>query len=211
MTEETLAPENKNMKTWMVALSAVCIVLLFSSVYLLYKTADSKTAGGTKIGYVRSEQILQQYKPALAIQQRLQQETAEAQKDLEKRYKDLQAMDADIKKKSEILTMQALAPQIEKLQRKQNEFLQLQQSIQQQVQQKQAELLEPVFQDVSNFINKYGRDNGYAVVFGTPVEGIIVYGDPANDLTETIVTELNARVPPTLPVPYNSGADTLKK
>ncbi len=211
MTEETATPEPNRQKTWMYALSAVCAVLLVSSVYLLYKTADLKSSGPLKIGYVRSEQILQQYKPALAVQQRLQQETADAQQDLEKRYKELQAMDADIKKKSEVLTMQALAPQIEKLQRKQNEFLQLQQSIQQQVQQKQSQLLEPVFQDVSNFITKYGRDNGYAVVFGTPVEGIIVYGDPANDLTETIVTELNARVPPTLPVPFSPGADSLKK
>jgi outer membrane protein len=210
MTEETQTPETKSLKTWMYALSAVCLVLLISSVYMLIKTADSKNSGPTKIGYVRSEQLLQQYKPALAIQQRLQQESAEAQKDLEKRYKELQMMDADIKKKSEVLTMQALSPQIEKMQRKQNEFLQLQQSIQQSVQQKQSALLEPVFQDVSNFINKYGRDKGYAVIFGTPVEGIVVYGDPASDLTETIVTELNARIPPTLPIPYNSGTDSTK-
>jgi outer membrane protein len=211
MTEETPTSDMKSLKTWMYALSAVCVVLLISSVYLLFKTADLKSSGSLKIGYVRSEQLLQQYKPALAVQQKLQQETADAQKDLEKRYKELQTMDADIKKKSEVLTMQALAPQIEKMQRKQNEFLQLQQSIQQAVQQKQSELLEPIFQDVSNFINKYGRDKGYAVVFGTPVEGIIVYGDPANDLTETIITELNARIPPTLPVPYNQGTDSTKK
>ncbi len=211
MSDETMETGSNPMKTWLYALSAVCAVLLISSVYLLYKTTGNAGAAPVKIGFVRSEQILQQYKPALAVQQQLQKETADAQKDLEKRYKELQAMDADIKKKSQILTMQALAPQIEKMQRKQNEFLQLQQSIQQQVSQKQTEMLEPIFQDISNFINKYGRDNGYAVVFGTPVEGIIVYGDPANDLTETIVSELNARVPPTLPAPYNTGTDTIKK
>ncbi len=197
---------------WLISLSVISGLLLIAVVFLFIRTNDVASRPALKLGYVRSETLLTQYKPAIAVQQKIQQETAGAQKDLEKRYKDLQAMDADIKKKSEVLTMQALAPQIEKLQRKQNEFLQLQQSIQQTVSQKQAELLEPIFKDISDFINKYGRDNGYSLIMGTPVEGIIVYGDPAQDLTEVILSELNARVPPTLPVPYNPAiSDTTNK
>lgn len=211
MTEENIKTEqNLPIKSWLVGLTASTIILLAISVYLLIATSGTDKSG-MKIGYIRSEQVLQQYKPAIAVQQQLQKETEEAQKDLEKRYNELQVMDADIKKKSAVLTMQALSPQIEKMQRKQNEFLQLQQSLQQQMSRKQAELLEPIFQDISNFINKYGRDNGYMLILGTPVEGMIVYGDPGKDLTDIIVTELNSRVPPSLPYSAPSEKDSLKK
>jgi outer membrane protein len=141
----------------------------------------------------------------MAVQQQLQQETADAQRDLEVRYKELQAIDAELAKKSKVLTMEALSPQVERFQRKQNEFLQLQQSLQQQVSKKQADLLAPIFQDIGNFITKYGKDHGYTVILGTPVDGLLIYGDSAADLTETILAELNARVPPTLPVPFTPG------
>ncbi|MBX7151213.1 OmpH family outer membrane protein [bacterium] len=190
---------------------AVGLVLLAASVYLLIQvnTLEKRSA---KIGYVKSDVLLANYKPAIAIQQKLQEETSHVQKELEERYKELQGMDADLKKKSQVLTMQALAPQMERFQTKQSEFLQMQQGLQQAVSQKQAQLLEPVFQDISNFINKYGKDNGYTLIFGTPVEGMVIYGDPAQDLTEILSSELNSRVPPAVPVPLNpAGGDSTKK
>lgn len=164
-----------------------------------------------KIGYVKSDVLLAQYKPAMAVQQRMQAESMGAQKELEGRYKELQAMDAELQKKLQVLTQQALAPQIEKFQKKQNEFYQLQQGHQQALQQKQAQLLEPIFQDISNFINKYGKDHKFTVILGTPMEGLVVYGDSGADLTDAILTELNAKVPPTLPTFESGTADTTKK
>lgn len=115
--------------------------------------------GNVKIGFVKSDVLLAQYKPAMAVNQRMQMESAQAQQELEGRYKELQTMDADLQNKLKVLTQQALAPQIEKFQKKQNEFYQIQQGHQQQLQQRQAQLLEPIFQDISNFINKYGKDH----------------------------------------------------
>ena len=168
--------------------------------------------GNVKIGFVKSDVLLAQYKPAMAVNQRMQMESAQAQQELEGRYKELQSMDADLQNKLKVLTQQALAPQIEKFQKKQNEFYQIQQGHQQQLQQRQAQLLEPIFQDISNFINKYGKDHGFTVILGTPMEGLVVYGDAGADLTETILTELNAKVPPSVPAPFNSGTpDSTKK
>ncbi len=182
---------------------------LIAALYLLFVHFNG---GNVKIGYVKSDVLLAQYKPAMAVQQRMQLESAQAQQELEGRYKELQSMDAELQKKLQVLTQQALAPQIEKFQKKQNEFYQLQQGHQQQLQQKQAQLLEPIFQDISNFINKYGKDHGYTVILGTPMEGLVVYGDAGADLTETILTELNAKVPPTMPTPFETATpDSAKK
>jgi outer membrane protein len=185
-------------------LAVVLLLVLAGSIFLFFKVQNVESAR-TRIGFVHSDQLLSQYKPAMAVQQQLQQETADAQRDLEVRYKELQAIDAELAKKSKVLTMEALSPQVERFQRKQNEFLQLQQSLQQQVSKKQADLLAPIFQDIGNFITKYGKDHGYTVILGTPVDGLLIYGDSAADLTETILAELNARVPPTLPVPFTPG------
>ncbi len=185
-------------------LAVALLLVLAGSVFLFFKVQNVESSR-TRIGFVHSDQLLSQYKPAMAVQQQLQQETSDAQRDLEVRYKELQAIDAELAKKSKVLTMEALSPQVERFQRKQNEFLQLQQSLQQQVSKKQADLLAPIFQDIGNFITKYGKDHGYTVILGTPVDGLLIYGDSAADLTETILAELNARVPPTLPVPFTPG------
>lgn len=193
---------------WKYGLAGACGVLLIAVVVLFMKV-QSLESRGAKIGYVKSDQLMAQYKPAIAVQQRLQQESAGVQKELEGRYGELQMMNADLETKSKVLSSAAMAPHVEKFQRKQQEFYQIQQSVQQQVGQKQAQLLEPIIQDIGNFINKYGKDHGYTVIFGTPMEGVIVYGDAGNDLTEALATELNAKVPPSMPVPFN--ADTTRK
>jgi outer membrane protein len=200
----------EQMKKIIYGVAGACVLLVAATAFLFFKVRALDSRGGAKIGYVKSDALLGQYKPAMAVQQKIQMESAEAQKDLEGRYKELQVMDADLKKKSEVLTAQALAPQVEKFQKKQNEFYQLQQATQQGMQQKQSQLLEPIFQDISTFINKYGKDNGYTIILGTPVEGLLVYGETAADLTEVILNELNSKVPPTIPVPF-STRDTSKK
>lgn len=183
-----------------------------SLIAVIYLLTAQFGQGNVKIGYVKSDVLLAQYKPAMAVNQRMQMESAQAQQELEGRYKELQSMDADLQNKLKVLTQQALAPQIEKFQKKQNEFYQIQQGHQQQLQQKQAQLLEPIFQDISNFINKYGKDHGFTVILGTPMEGLVVYGDAGADLTETILTELNAKVPPSIPAPFETGKpDSTKK
>lgn len=210
MSDDTSAKSADTANRMIYGLSALGLLLLAGLIYALVRI-NAMEAPGVKIGYVYSEQLLSKYKPAMAVQQKLQEESSGAQKNLEIRYKELQAIDADLAKKSKVLTMEALSPQIERFQKKQGEFLQMQQALQQEMSQKQAQLLEPIFQDISNFINKYGKDHGYTLILGTPVEGLLVYGDQGSDLTETILAELNARVPPTLPVPINPAVDTTSK
>ncbi len=203
MSETSGQPNRK----WIMIVGVVALLSLVGGAYAVVRL---HTATPVRIGYIRSEALLAQYKPVIAIQKKLQEETVDVQQDLEKRYKELEAMDAEIKKKSEVLTIQALAPQIQRLQSKQNEFLQLQQNVQAQVGEKQAQLMEPILQDINTFVTKYGKDNGYTMIFGMPIQGMIVYGDPAEDLTDVIAAELNARVPVSVPVPYHTGTDTTK-
>lgn len=192
---------------WMPIMLGAMGVMVLAIAYL-FKVAVFDGKGG-KIGVVKTDVVLNQYRPAIAVQQRLDTETASAQRELEGRYRELQNMDAELQRKSKVLTSQALAPQINALQEKQNEFLQLQQLHQQSLQQKQAQFLSPIVEDIRNFINKYGRDNGYTILLGVTNEGGLLYGDPAVDITDIIVAELNAKVPPSMPVPMLQ--DTTKK
>ena len=198
-----------NGQKWMPWVLGGMAILLLAVVYLFKVAVFS---GNTvKIAYVKSDVILAQYIPAQAVQRQLQSESSHAQRELEGRYSELQEMNKDLQRKSQVLTSQALAPQMSAFQQKQNEFMQLQESHQQALQQKQSELLGPIFQDISNFITKYGRDHGYTMILGTPVDGVLVYGDPAADLTDIIVAEMNTKVPPSMPVPMPSLQDSTKK
>ncbi len=188
-------------------IAALAIIL---SVFLFTKMSGLEK-GISKVGFIKSDIILSQYKPAMAIRQRLDEEMGDVKADLDKRGRELESMSADLEQKSKVLSSSAIQPQVAVFQRKQQEFYQLQQQAQQAVNQKQGQLLEPVFQDISTFINKYGKDNGYAVILGTPMEGVVVYGDAGHDLTDIILNEMNSKVPPSMPVPFNNSRDSTKK
>lgn len=207
MSETNVGPDKK----WTNLFGVVSVLALAGAIYSVIMVTMIHQRPAVKVGYIRSEALLSQYTPVIELQQRLQDETAGAQQDLEKRYKELEAMDADIKKKSEVLTMQALAPQIQRLQTKQNEFLQLQQNVQNQIAEKQNKALEPILQRINSFVTKYGKENGYTMIFGMPVPGMIVYGDPGEDLTDIIAAELNAQTPVNIPSPFQTKSDSTKK
>ena len=128
--------------------------------------------------------------------------------DVEEKFKGL---DEAFKKKTDSVglafKMEAQAVQIEaqklsqaEAQQKYQMLNQKQQGLQQQVQYEQ-QLMQQAFQveidsaitKVKDFVKDYGKKNGYTYILGTSdAAASVLYGTEENDITETIIKELNA-------------------
>ncbi|RYF87208.1 MAG: OmpH family outer membrane protein, partial [Chitinophagaceae bacterium] len=60
-------------------------------------------------------------------------------------------------------------------------------------QQRQQQLTSDVLAKINSYIQEYGKDKGFKIIFGTTTEGNILYGLDEDDLTETILTNLNSQ------------------
>ena len=75
---------------------------------------------------------------------------------------------------------------------KQQQINNYQQAVQKQLVEEDKKVTQTVINDINDFVKEYGKKNGYKVIFGATGSGTIMYGEDAADLTEKVLTELNA-------------------
>lgn len=86
-----------------------------------------------------------------------------------------------------------------KQQEKYQELGQKQQNLQQQFQYEQQLMqqqfnieMDSVITKVNDFVEGYGKDNGYTFIFGKNQAGSVMYGEDAKDITEVVTKAINA-------------------
>jgi len=151
------------------------------------------SSGGLKIGYVRSDQIVQKYPDYKDVDNQLRSENEEWLVEAERMASDI------VKKESEIEELRLILSSEEK-QKRDDELTQARKDLQKFRQEtwydessryirRRNELMEPVNARVNDAIWRVAQDKGLDVVFDT-VSGNLVYVKPAYDLTELVLEEL---------------------
>jgi outer membrane protein len=69
-------------------------------------------------------------------------------------------------------------------------IIELQQSVQQKVQAKRQELLEPIVNKVEDAINSVAKENSYMMIFDTSVFNAILFAQDSDDVTELVKAKL---------------------
>ncbi len=64
--------------------------------------------------------------------------------------------------------------------------------------------------EIQKAVGTKAKVGGYSAVLNTAATELVVYADPANDITESVLKELNAGAPPDLLKPAGSLPPTLK-
>lgn len=144
-----------------------------------------------KIGYIDSEQILNQYRPYLDAQKEFQRYEEELGREITKRSNELNQM-------KETFERQALLLSEKRKQEEQQAIIQKQQDLQRFVQeasdpqrgrlaQKTAELSEPIIRKVNEVISKVAEDEGFDFVLNSAA---LAYAKDTHDLTSQILEAL---------------------
>lgn len=144
-----------------------------------------------KVAFVDNSQVIDDYQMKI---------------DIEKKYEDQN--NAFNKQRDSIgrvyqMEIQTIQMQLGKMsQRKQEEesqkFQQKWQPIQQQLQYRQQQMeqnfnveMDSVINKVNDFVEKYGKNNGYTFIFGKNRAGSVLYGTESKDITEAVTKAIN--------------------
>ncbi|SVA50143.1 uncharacterized protein METZ01_LOCUS102997 [marine metagenome] len=169
-------------------LVSICglVVMVTSSLLVAQESA------GPKVGVFDGERVLAESEvgqEAVALLNQLQ----------EQRVVELQAQQAEINTiRQQALSAAAGSAEAAQLERQMEDralqYQRLEQDVQQELGQRQAELVEPITQIVRQIIDTMGREDGYALIFNIGQSGLVFF-NPAIDVTEEIIRRVNVVEP----------------
>ena len=142
-----------------------------------------------KIGYIDSQQILQEAPGAAAARDQLQQELSQMQSEVQQMGEDLQQSISDFEQQQLTLSDEARQARQEELLQRQQEYQQRLQELEQQAAQRQQELVQPVMNRVNTVIEEIRREGSYTMIFDAAAQGIVA-ADPGFDLTPEVIRRL---------------------
>lgn len=167
-----------------VVITIICLVLLLSG---------SDSFAQTKIRYVNSQRILSEYPEALEIQKKLDEIRTGYETEYNNMLQRYEALVKDIENQSLLLSPEKKA---EKEKEAQDLGTQIEQyrytklGPQGELYKKNLEMTQPLYDKIDQIIKQIGEVEDYDYIFDV-VQGVVLYGKPAYDITNRVIEELN--------------------
>ncbi len=147
-----------------------------------------------KFGYVNSNEIMAEMPDVKqadsqleALQKQLQKKGQSMVEEFQKSYQTVQQ-----KVQQGELSPKQQEEEAAKLEEKQAEIQSFEQDMMNQIQQKRAELMEPILEKVNAAIQKVAKDNGYQFIFD---EQVLLYKEDSQNVTPLVKAELGITTP----------------
>lgn len=160
------------------------IVIVLASV-ALFSCQQEKTA------FVDNEKLIEEYQERKDIEDKYKVKIETLTKKKDSISKSLQAEGIALQAKGANLSK-------EKQQELYGPYMQKSQLLQQQIQQEEQLMsqqsqgeIDYLLKKINDAVSTYGETNGYSYIFGKNKVGSVVYGSEKNDITKTILDELN--------------------
>ncbi|MCS7004512.1 MAG: OmpH family outer membrane protein [Cytophagales bacterium] len=147
-----------------------------------------------KIGYVDSDSVLFSL-PEYKIQAKsLETYQKQLQTQLDNQKNEIQRKYEDYEKNAANWAPLVLEEKQKEIQQLEQNFYEFQQKAQNSLQQKEQELLKPLFEKIKKGISEVAKERGYTYVLP---DHIFLYADKEHDLTEIVIKHLGGTLPST--------------
>jgi outer membrane protein len=167
--------------------SLVLIAIAFS-IISCNKTAE---VASSKTAYVDTAKLMSEYTEAKDIEAKYKAKSQEMGKELEAEIARFKTEAASFQKNAQ-LNGQAWAQQKgAELQKREQQLQYAEQAMGQQLQQESGVEMDSVVSNVKKFIKSYGKEKGYAYIYGTGDAATILYAEDKYDITKDIIKLLN--------------------
>ncbi|MEQ9318643.1 MAG: OmpH family outer membrane protein [Polyangiaceae bacterium] len=161
----------------------------FFVAFAAFLFVSTSAADGTKVGTIDLQGALLQTEDGMSAAATLKNYTQKRQGDLDGRQKALQAEQADLQKQSRVLSRGALMRRTEHWQRRmvevQTKFIEYNK----QLQQKQAEFMQPIMQKLFGVVRRVASARGFDIVVD---KAAVPYSRADLDITDMVVQKYNA-------------------
>ncbi len=159
---------------------------------LLGWTAPGWTAQGVRIGVVDVQQVLNQSQRGKTIKQKLDQEMALRQKDLDARQQEVMKLQADLEKQAPVLSEQAKREKSEAIQRKVRDVRRMAEDANRDLDKRVREAETDITREIFTVTQEYGKDQGYTLIL-TLEPRTVAYSATAVDITAEIIKRFDAK------------------
>ena len=184
------------------------LALLFVlAIGTLASQAQTPTAS-TKIGFADVDYIFSQMPEAKQIDTELKSTQTQLKNRIDAKTQEFQKKLADYQANLNTM-LDAVRQNTEReLTQLQENLQQLQQDAQVTIQNKQAELMEPVYKKVGKAIEDVAKENGYTFILNQQIGGldVILYGDEKNNVSDLVLKKLGVTPKPATQGAQNNGA-----
>ena len=177
-------------------------------------------AAAPKIVYVNSQKIIAQAPGRADAEAQFQKEMDQYKAQVQKMGDSLQTAVADYQKQEPTLTPAVKATRTKDLRDRQASYQQHVQQLEQTAQQREAELVRPIMEQINKIIEQIRTENNYSFILDAGSQaGVVVAADSSLDITDSVIKRLVAAGPvaskaatpaPTTATPRPTGAASQK-
>lgn len=164
------------------------IAPLALALVLMAGAAEAQTL---KIAYVNSAEIVDQAPGAAAASAQFEQELQISQQEIERLETELTNMEQQLQQQQLTLSPEAKANREAQLQQKVQEYQARVNQLQSSANQRRAELVQPIMDEITAVIETLREEGNYALILDVAA-GSIVAADPTLDLTQEVLRRLEA-------------------
>lgn len=157
---------------------------------LTWATPGRAASQALKIGVVDVQQVLNQSQRGMAVKQRLEQERAGRQRDIDARQQDLQKLQQDLEKQAAVLSEQAKREKREALERRVRDVRRMAEDANRELEKRVREAEVEITREIFGVIQEYGRDQAYSAILE---RSNIVFASQAVDITPEIIKRFDAK------------------
>ena len=167
---------------------ALVIIALSISIVACNKPAEVKEV---KTAYVDTSELMKEYTEAKDLEAKYKTKAEEKGRQLEAEINRFKQEAAGFQAQAQA-NGQAWAQQKgAELQKKEQQLSYAQQALSQELQQESGKEMDSLVSGVKKFIKSYGKEKGYAYIYGTGDAASILYAEDKFDITKEIIKALN--------------------
>jgi outer membrane protein len=153
-------------------------------------------AAAPKIVYVNSQKIISQAPGRADAEAQFQKEMDQYKAQVQRMGDSLQTMVADYQKAEPTLSQSVKTTRTKDLRDRQQAYQQHVQELEQTAQQREAELVRPIMEQINKIIEQVRTENGYSFILDAGSQaGVVVAADSSLDITNVIIKRLQAAGP----------------
>jgi len=171
-------------KNWISIL--VLLILAVNTAFLI-----SLYTSKPKLGYVKSQELVYGYMGMKEAQSKFQMKQNSLQSNIDTLKAEFQMAISKYNNDFSELSDAEKQSREERLRIQEMNINKYAQNIEGELADEEAEMLSGVLNQVNSFIEEYGKDKGYEMIFGTTSDGSLLYGEQGQDLTEEVLEAMN--------------------
>lgn len=172
-------------------MSKKALVIIALSISLVACNKPAETVKEVKTAYVDTSELMKEYTEAKDLEAKYKTKAEEKGRQLEAEINRFKQEAAGFQAQAQA-NGQAWAQQKgAELQKKEQQLSYAQQALSQELQEESGKEMDSLVSGVKKFIKSYGKEKGYAYIYGTGDAASILYAEDKFDITKEIIKELN--------------------